>query len=124
VTKGEFSEPEPDICVVKGPPEQYTQHPSTAHLVVEVSKTSLRLDRSHTLYVYASMNVPDYWVLDLEHRQLHVHRQPIADSTVQLGHRYESVTTIAADGNVAPLERPGTTIAVADMLPPVISPDA
>ena len=43
---GEHSEPEADIAVVAGEPEDYiVAHPSTAALVVEVADASLRLDR-------------------------------------------------------------------------------
>jgi Uma2 family endonuclease len=64
------------------------------------------------------MGVPDYWVIDLENRQLWVHRQPVADASSLFGHRYSQVETIAADGQVSPLEKPDSWIAVAQMLPP------
>jgi len=119
VTKGEFNEPEPDICVVKGPPEKYEDdHPSSAYLVIEVSKTSLRFDKTTKQSLYASMAVPDYWVLDLENRQLFVYRQPTADASVPFGHRYQQVETLSADSQVSPLEKPDSQIAIADMLPP------
>ena len=43
---GEHSEPEPDIAVVAGEPEDYlAAHPATAALIVKVANSSLRLDR-------------------------------------------------------------------------------
>lgn len=119
VTNGEISEPEPDLCVVKGTPEDYTQHPREALLVIEVSKTSLKFDSTTKLSLYASMGVPDYWVLDLENRQLLVHRQPRVDGKARFGYTYQQTETITVDGQVTPLESPATHIAVADMLPPV-----
>lgn len=115
---GEWSEPEPDVTVVKGNRGSYLAHPTTAVLAVEVSKTSLAFDRGRKASLYAAMNVLDYWVLDIEHRQLWVHRQPIADESVPFGCRYAHVESIAAEGHVSPLEKPEATIAVADMLPP------
>lgn len=118
MTRAQESEPEPDASVVSGTVEDYSDHPNTAILVVEVSLSTLEFDEITKANLYASMAVPDYWVLDLEHRQLLVHRQSIADESVPFGHRYEQVETIAADGQVAPLEKPDAPIGVADMLPP------
>jgi len=113
-----WSEPEPDVNVIKGSFNDFTDHPTSAVLVVEVSKTSLKFDKTSKAHLYAGMAVPDYWVLDLENRQLLVHRQPIADESAPFGHRYEQVETIAADGQVSPLEKPAATLAIANMLPP------
>ncbi len=118
LSKSESSEPEPDVCVVKGPPEEYIDHPKTAYLIVEISKTSLEFDKTIKQSLYASMGVPDYWVLDLENRQLLVHRVPMADANSPFGHRYQRVKTITADSQVFPLEKPAAMISVADMLPP------
>ena len=116
---GEWSEPEPDITVVKGSLEEFSEHPTTAVLAVEVSKTSLSFDRGRKANLYAIMGIPDYWVLDLEHRQLLVLRQPVADASVPFGHRYSQVESVPAEGFVSPLEKPAARIAVAQMLPPV-----
>jgi len=44
------SEPEPDVAVVPGSRRDYSrQHPSRPVLVVEVSESSLRLDREHKI---------------------------------------------------------------------------
>lgn len=116
---GDWSEPEPDITVARGSIEEFSDHPSTAVLAVEVSKTSLAFDKGRKASLYAAMEVPDYWVLDLNNRQLWVHRNPIADESVPFGHRYSDVTVISADGSIAPLEQPESAIAVAQMLPPI-----
>ncbi len=112
------SEPEPDISVVRGACESYSDHPTTALLVVEVSITTLDFDKAQKSSLYASMGVPDYWVLDLENRQLLVHRQPTSDKNAPFGHSYAQVETLSADGHVCPLEKPDAKLAVADMLPP------
>ncbi len=117
--RDEWSEPEPDVLVSKGNRSSFTDHPTSAVLAVEVSKTSLHFDKSTKQSLYASMGVPDYWVLDLENRQLLVHRQPITDGETQFGHHYEQVDTIAEDGHVSPLEKPEAKLAVGEMLPPI-----
>ncbi len=114
-----WSDPEPDVIVPAGNRNDFTDHPDTAVLAVEVSKTSLQFDKTTKQSLYASMNVPDYWVLDLENRQLLVYRQPVADETAKFGHCYESLSTIAADGQVFSLEKPEEKLAVGEMLSPM-----
>jgi Uma2 family endonuclease len=114
----DYSEPEPDLCVVRGQIELLPDHPRSGVLIVEISKTSMAFDKLTKACLYASMQIPDYWVLDLENKKLWVHRQPIADGTVPFGHRYSSVEAVPADGSVSPLEKPEARIAVAQMLPP------
>ena len=114
----ELSEPEPDLCVVRGGIDDFEQHPTHAQLIVEISKTSLNFDRTAKLSLYASMNILDYWILDLENRQLLVHRSPVEDSQSQFGFRYDDVVTVGSEGQVSPLEKPTSMLAVAQMLPP------
>src|SRR5262249_15092715 len=60
------SEPEPDVAIVAGAPEDYsTSHPSRAVLVVEVSESSLVFDRGHKGSVYARAGIQDYWIVNL-----------------------------------------------------------
>jgi Uma2 family endonuclease len=115
---GEFSEPEPDIAVVHGEVKDFSaQHPTSSSLIVEVSRTSLSYDKNRKLHLYASMGVPEYWILDLNNRQLLVYREPKADSTAPFGHTYDSVATLAATDSIAPLEKPNAPISIAAMLP-------
>jgi len=123
LTHGEDSEPEPDICVVRGSLDHFARaHPTTSLLIVEVSQSSLQYDKRTKQHLYASMSVPEYWILDLIHRQLMVHRDPQLDDAVRFGHSYASVTVIGDAGSVSPLAKPEATLAVAAMLPPKQSP--
>jgi Uma2 family endonuclease len=71
----EGSEPEPDLAVIpRDAPRPY--HPATASLVIEVSASSLRRDLGVKAALYARAGVTEYWVLDLAHRRLVVHRNP------------------------------------------------
>ncbi len=115
---GPRTEPEPDISVVAGSWRDYQDHPRAALLIVEVSNTTLTFDTSTKASLYASMGVPDYWVLDIENRLLLVHRQPTADDKAQFGHRYQQVQTLDEQAQVSPLEKPAAKLDVADMLPP------
>src|SRR4051812_35216906 len=50
---GQSSDPESDISVVSGRREDYTNHPTTALLIVEVSDTTLAFDRRVKGSLYA-----------------------------------------------------------------------
>lgn len=119
------SDPGPDIAVVSGNPLEFTNHPSSALLVVEVADSSLRLDckKSHA---YAAAGVQDYWIVDIGGHQVEVYRQPVADAREPFGHRYASVVTLRPGESINPVAAPQASVAVADLLPkqPVANPDA
>jgi Uma2 family endonuclease len=69
----ELSEPEPDLAVV--PRSNYeSDHPSQAHLIIEVAESSLAKDRGRKLRLYATCQVPEYWVVNLVERCIEVYR--------------------------------------------------
>jgi Uma2 family endonuclease len=72
----DLNEPEPDISVVDAVAMHAAGHPATAHLVVEVSDSSRRVDLVHKPRIYAAARVPEYWVVDLTDRSVVVHRDP------------------------------------------------
>lgn len=111
------SEPEPDIAIVTGLPNDYLdEHPSTAVLVIEVSDTSLAYDRTEKARVYARAGVPEYWIVNLLDRQLEVYRKPqVLD--VQQNYGYAEVKIFKANEFVSPLSKPEAKIPVSDLLP-------
>jgi Uma2 family endonuclease len=69
----EDSEPEPDIAVVPlGPWNR--EHPSVAHLVIEVAASSLRKDRHVKAPLYAASRVTEYWIFNVLERNVEVFR--------------------------------------------------
>ncbi len=110
------AEPEPDVLVLAGQPDDYADVPSAsdAVLIVEVSDTTLRYDRGTKARLYAAENVPDYWLLNLNARTLEVRRQPD-------GGTYRSLTIYGEDEVVAPLSAPNAPVRVVDLLPLVRS---
>lgn len=114
---GEFSQPEPDIAVVKGGPRDYEEsHPETADLVMGVSDTTLAYDRLKA-GLYARARVREYWILNLDDRVLERHRDPARMSDEPYGYNYRSVTRLRPDDSVSPLAKPDSSISVADLLP-------
>lgn len=114
----EESEPEPDVAVVPGSFRDYVgEHPSRPILVVEVSESSLTLDREHKGSLYARAGLADYWIVNLIDRVLEVHREPSPDRGTTFGWRYRSVEVLGREASVSPLALPGADIRVADLLP-------
>ena len=76
---GDLSEPEPDLALVTPEANEYTKrHPNATDtlLVIEVSDTTLRFDRTQKLRLYATHNIPEYWIVNLIDNSLEVYRQP------------------------------------------------
>lgn len=110
------SQPEPDVAVVRGKRADYRDaHPSTALLTVEVSHTTLTYDMTTKAELYATAAIPEYWVLDLEGKVLHVYRepQPLADALGATAYRVH--TEHRPGESVQPLHAPNA-VAVAALL--------
>jgi Uma2 family endonuclease len=107
---GPDSEPEPDLAVIPGKPEDYPDgHPSTAVLVVEVADSSLLRDRNKAS-LYARMGIPEYWLENLVDWCLEVYREPKDGA-------YTSRTVLRAGDSVSPLSHPEARIPVTSLLP-------
>ena len=73
------TEPNPDVVLARPGWRGYpAEHPGPEDvlLLVEVSDSSLRLDRGVKLEVYARAGIGEYWVVDLSRNAVHVHRAP------------------------------------------------
>jgi Uma2 family endonuclease len=111
------SEPEPDIAVYRDSPEHLAQQkPRTASLVVEVSDTSLRYDRTTKAELYAGANLPEYWIVNPVDRVVEVHRDP-AEGSDGSSSRYMDVRTYMISEEIAPLALPAKAIRVKDLMP-------
>jgi len=112
------TDPEPDIAVIEGDVRDYKgAHPKNADLVVEVSDTTLTYDRKRKASLYARAWIEDYWILNLNRRQLEVFHNPIADALASAGFKYRDRQIFKAGESVSPLAKLEVAIAVADLLP-------
>jgi Uma2 family endonuclease len=112
------SEPEPDVAVVPGAPDDYSRaHPSRPVLMLEVAESSLVADRQRKGSLYARAGLADYWVLNLLDRVLETYRDPVADVSAPFGWRYARLEVFDASARVAPLAAQGSSVRVADLLP-------
>jgi Uma2 family endonuclease len=101
------SEPEPDLAIV--PLGRYrSAHPSTAVLVIEVSDSSLKTDRTKAA-VYAAAGIGEYWIVNLGARAVEVY-------TVPRGERYTEVRTVGAGETLRPAALPDVAIEINKIL--------
>jgi Uma2 family endonuclease len=112
-----ISEPEPDIAIIAHDPLDYSnEHPATAAMVVEIADSSLRFDRMKAAS-YASAGVADYWIVNLQDRNVEVYRDAVRDLSSETGFRYVSQLTFSESESVVPLLAPGSLILVKELLP-------
>lgn len=111
--------PQPDVAVIPGEPRDYTDHPTAAALLVEVSVSTLDYDLTTKAELYATAGVPEYWVLDVDNRQLHVFRDPAPIPLPQelAATAYRSHDTFGPADRISPLAAPHASILVGDLLP-------
>jgi Uma2 family endonuclease len=109
-----FSEPQPDVLIVRGPREQYASHharPEDTLLVIEVAESTLRYDRGEKLRAYARMGIAEYWIVDIAHERLHAFTEPD-------GERYRTEVVVERGGQIAPRALPDDLVALDDILVP------
>lgn len=110
------SEPEPDLAVVPGTPDDYRdEHPRSALLVVEVSDTTIALDRDRKRAIYARAGIQEYWIINLAERCFEVYRDPAA--APGQASAYRSSQKLTPSDSITPLSATTIPVAVVDLLP-------
>jgi Uma2 family endonuclease len=104
----EDSMPEPDFAVI-APRTGINPHPTQALLLIEVSHSSLRIDREVKAPLYAETGSPEYWIIDIEHAALEVYRAP------KNGQWTEQFTLTARD-SIRPVSFPDVELSLASVL--------
>jgi Uma2 family endonuclease len=111
VRLSQHSEPQPDFSVLRPRADYQTRgaRPEDVMLAVEVSDTTLRRDRRVKLALYASAGIPEFWIVNLEVREVEIYRLPADDA-------YASVER-KGPGDVVTIEAlPGVKIAISQIL--------
>jgi hypothetical protein len=104
----ETSEPEPDLVLCKLPREKYrSQHPKPEdiHLIIEVSDSTLFLDRTRKANVYARAGIEHYLIVNIENHTVEDYRQPSADGfqwkqTYKIGDKFNLIAFPEIEINV------------------------
>jgi Uma2 family endonuclease len=109
ISIGNDSEPEPDLAIVNRREDDYIASlpiSSDVALLIEVAQSSLEHDLDRKLRMYAEAKIAEYWVVDVEHAMVLVHRQPA-------GSAYHNMQQIERGKFVAPLAAPECQLDVA-----------
>jgi Uma2 family endonuclease len=107
------------VVVIVGDADDYSAHTTQAdvRLIVEVSDATLRFDRGRKSAIYAEAGIPEYWILNLNNRELEVRRDPAPHPTMPCRFLYRDERILSESDTVTPLAAPNGTIIVADLLP-------
>ncbi len=113
VILGNDSEPEPDIAVVRLENHEYSfRHPEATdiYLLIEVADWTISKDRKQKARIYGKNQVLEYWILDIQKRQVYVFRQP-EDGT------YREELTLSSNDSLAMQAFPDVAIALDALFP-------
>lgn len=115
----EFSEPQPDIALLRLQDDYYADSPPQAddiQLIVEVMVSSHDRDLNTKRELYAKHGVAEVWFVDVPGRLVHVCREPRAE-----GH-YNSTEVNSGQAKLQPLFAPSLQLELAELLGPVAKP--
>jgi Uma2 family endonuclease len=112
VVLNDFSEPQPDIAILKLRDDFYAQAlPRAADvlLIVEGGDTSVEYDRGVKLPAYARSGISEVWIVDLLAEKVTVHAE-LANSV------YSAVSSYQRGDSITPRQFPNLSIAVPSIL--------
>jgi Uma2 family endonuclease len=107
-----YSEPQPDLVLLKPAPDDYVSHhptPDDVFLLIEVADSSLEFDRNKKLPVYARTGIPELWIINLQESTIEVYREPHFTG-------YEKKTVLRAGDKASPMAFPDVAVDVAELL--------
>nr|WP_293167082.1 Uma2 family endonuclease [Okeania sp. SIO2C9] len=74
-------------------------NPQEIFFLIEISDTTLKIDREEKALIYAKANISEYWVLDVSNRQAYICRHPTPKG-------YKSETVFSDSEIINPLNFP------------------
>ena len=83
----DFSEPQPDIVLLRSYPQLYQQgHPTPADilLLIEVADTTVKYDRHRKIPLYAQEGIVESWLVNLDTQQVEVYLNPTTAGYAQI----------------------------------------
>ena len=81
VQLGNFSEPQPDLMILRPEPHFYRKrHPTSVDvlLLIEVAESTLNYDRRTKMPLYARYGIVEAWIVNLEQNCIEVYLKPQA----------------------------------------------
>jgi Uma2 family endonuclease len=106
----DFSEPEPDISLIKDA-EFLTDVPSAAAtiLAIEVADSTLDRDRTIKQKIYANANIPEFWIVNLPEDVVEVYRNPAGDA-------YQERILVSREEHISPQLLPNLVLSGEEIL--------
>lgn len=74
-----FSEPVPDVMLLKPRKDFYTKKhalPKDVLLLIEVANSSLQYDKKIKLPIYAQSKIKEYWIVNLQDEIIEIYKSP------------------------------------------------
>ena len=108
-----YTQPEPDLAVVRPDPGHYLQrHPQSNDLLIaiKVAASSLHYDRQEKMPRYAAAGVPEAWLVDVRARETTVYAEPRTDG-------YGRSRTLAWNEEIVSTAVKGLSLVFEDILP-------
>jgi Uma2 family endonuclease len=108
----DYSEPQPDLALVKPREDFYSAaHPTAADVlvVIEVADTSADADRAEKVPLYARSRIPETWIVDLDRRVIDVYDRAEING-------YQEHRRFGAGDKLSSPVVPALTLSAADVL--------
>jgi Uma2 family endonuclease len=112
VVLNDFSEPEPDLAILKRRDDFYAEAlPSATDvlLVIEIADTSVAYDNDIKLPAYARSGIPEVWIVDLPAKTVAAHSDLVNGV-------YRAVSSYRRDDSITPRHFPDLSIEVISIL--------
>ncbi len=97
IVLGDYSEPEPDLALIRPRDDFYAlalPRAADVLLIVEVADTTLRYDREVKVALYARHGIPEVWLIDVDGRTLTMFETP-AEGSYRQERRAEPLRALA-----------------------------
>ena len=112
VSLTEYSEPEPDITIIKRRPDFYAEQlpqPEDVLLIIEVADSSLEYDCETKIPLYAKANIKEVWLVNLIENIVQIYNEPTPEGyNIMMKRRYNQ--------KISPGNFPDITLTVSGIL--------
>lgn len=108
----DFSEPQPDIALLKSRDDFYKQahpKPEDIFLLIEVAESSAARDRIVKTPAYAAAFIRELWIIDLQHDLVEVYAEPLNGA-------YQLVQQVRRGETLSPRLLPSIVLKAEDIL--------
>lgn len=92
IVLSDFSEPQPDVCLLERSEDFYRQKSAAAKdvlIAIEVADSTVKYDRDVKFPRYAANGIKEAWLIDLENDRVEIHSEPteFGYSLIKILHR-------------------------------------